>query len=655
MRLLRRFAAAIAEWWRDADPMRRALALLVVSGSLLLFVFHVALPQPQIRTHLRGITEAFDVVVENPDAAAFVIGGMMAVPDTADEGSCVNGLLVPSRGSRLAFARVGTAQLAIAIEAIRAGQDIVARVREDNGAVRDLQGPLRLLWSAACSGEVPDRIPIHGDAAFGRIMRFATLEGDELTGRLSEAHLTMFGQAIEHFLWLIDLPHSLYPIADMALPGGIRVSADRGDDRAAPVWWGLAMIGKEKDGIAIEAMTGARSIVLTMPGADTGDTRFLVGDFFQLASDPNARWVFFLIAVLLALVQLVPVIAPERRHPAPAYVWLAICLTATVPANAEPVRLAPGGQAFGQGWMFTDGAGVCRIVTAAHVIRHAGVLVAPVAVDRLGNELPTAEPLQPDPDVDIAFLTASPARVCPAAGLSESTVDARLAATPQGFLEFLESDSTGTLPLIRRERSLDQDGGRIVAFDRTTPMPRITQGMSGGMIVDSASRPLAVIIETLPDHNRAVAVRVDVAAVLLRAAQATRAPATLRWSVQHGRSADPLRGPDAMREGGSGWAVEPDRGFIVLTIMPAAATRIGGLMLRVDEAGRGRVSAVDVYGTANPSQPPSAWPAIATCGFPAGSSVMRCDFAPRSVAAIRLQLQVSAPRIALGGFALIAP
>ncbi len=658
-------------WFRPSPDRARAWRLVVVllcaAGLFSLLV--ASIPPPELRSTLAGTSERLDVLPSIPDHAAIRVGKLLAESDDeATEGRCVAGLLTPAAGTRITLHREGTEPLVIRLDHARAPDSNapVAFLDTGDGRRNVLTGGHRLRYSDQCPGNAVTRLALQGDVEFGREIRPASPTAEAGVGQLREASLTVFAHAVDEFLGFIRLPPTLYQVLAWQLPAGSRIRAETADFRRKPVWWGLVRVEKDKPGLSFHATTSAQRLVVLLPGADPRRTVVQLGSFRRLAEDPNLLITISLISFAAPLIA-APLLGWLRRlvrrlragdADAPPDRLrggsLALLLLLASPAAAEPVRLRVGGDASGQGWMFTDASGICRIVTAAHVLERDGRLLLPSVTDRTGSELAVSEPLQPDRDVDVAFLIARPARPCASGGLHEATVDSRLAASPQAFLEFLGERSGGTLPLLRRARAMDEDGGRIAVFDRGSADFSIAQGMSGGMVVDRETRPLAVIIGTDPEANRARGVRVDVAAALLRGATTPRQAAALRWSVQHGRSADPQRGPDQLAEGGAGWVVVPDRGFVVVTVMPTEPLRLDGVLLRVEEDARGRIGTVQLFGSADARQPAASWPALAACAFPPGSGVLACDFAPRRVAAIRLQLRVEAPQATLGGLALLA-
>jgi hypothetical protein len=326
-----------------------------------------------------------------------------------------------------------------------------------------------------------------------------------------------------------------------------------------------------------------------------------------------------------------------------------------MPLHAEPVRLRQDGGQFAQGWLFTDHRGVCRIVTAGHVLDQGGKLTAPVAVDGRGREIVTVAPRQPDPRMDIAFLEARPT-ICSTDSLSEADADRRLSESTAAFLEFVGLTEIRTLPLVRRARARDESGGRIVLFEPSVPGSSLTQGISGGAVVDAAGKLLAIVFEVDPARNHAFGVRSDVISVLLRELPAPQQdPSVAGWSTWYGKTVDPQRGVDAIVGGARGWTVEPDRGYVTFGLRFKQPLTIGSVAFRVDEGSRGQVSHVEISGSASATQPTSDWPTIGSCKPPPGSITIFCDFMPRSVHSLRIQARVTSPQVTFSNLTVAAP
>ena len=74
-------------------------------------------------------------------------------------------------------------------------------------------------------------------------------------------------------------------------------------------------------------------------------------------------------------------------------------------ARADIVRLKVGNNLFGQGWMFFDNDGHCKVVTAAHVVRGLdGRIRTTLVVDSYGNGWPAGVPVLLSAEPDIAVL-----------------------------------------------------------------------------------------------------------------------------------------------------------------------------------------------------------------------------------------------------------
>jgi hypothetical protein len=331
------------------------------------------------------------------------------------------------------------------------------------------------------------------------------------------------------------------------------------------------------------------------------------------------------LVVPLALVLLCP--ASERLH-------------------AEPVRLALGGDLSGQGWMFRDRSGVCRIVTAGHNLSSEGKLRAPAAIDASGAEFSTGSPVWPDPTIDIGFLVARPARACPRYGLDADGIDSRLASSPLGFIEVVVNRATDKIAVRLRQRSMDAAGGRILLFDQVDSSA-LMQGISGAAIQDSSGRPLGIEYSKERDDGRLNAVRLDVVAGLLDVRILSAAPADTSyisgWSVQNGRSTDPARGPElSLVRSGEGWSVSTDRGFVMLTVRFKSPQSLSAVTMALSSKGPGGVQDIQVMVPGAGSAQEVRWNIAGRCPVPPGGVALRCAFSQQSaVSDVRVILRTS--------------
>jgi len=694
------FLSGIVERFRGSSRWLRLGAFLLLVVAIMLLAAIYTLPDPVVRSVLRAETEFLRVTVANPAVAGFRVGRMRAIPDAAGTGPCIAGLLTPAAGMEVSLLRVGTGSLVI-----RLGLPETTAVEPDDAATPELmvgtitsaddvpaalRGPHRFVDDAACPQAPTARLAIHGDAEFGREMGLARPTREVAEGYLSEGSLSIFVHSVDSLLGIFRLPSRIYQVQQIAVPAGARLSAMQGPRQPGnPVWWGIARVDPARAGMSIEASTQARNIRLVVPGSESGGSTFRIGDFFHLAEDPNVFWIYTILSAILAMViatstewigRLVDRLAawfrpvepscdlppqappPQAADAAPsgrpgALALLLATTLGTGAAWAEPVRLTVGADEFGQGWMFRDATGGCRIVTAAHVITRGGRLVAPMATDRSGRELPTAAPVQPEPALDLAFLEARPARDCATRGLDNAGAGERLQTAAQGFLEIVGMRNVGTVPLLRRARSMDEDGGRIIVFERALASTSIVQGMSGGAVLDGAGELIGIIIDTDRVDNQARVIRIDVAATLLATRVLSRAPIRPAMiaglTAVHGRTVDPGRSLSQLLEGGAGWEVAPNAGFVVVDVRLDQPRRVSGLRLRVDERARGRVGDVELWGSIAADNPPGNWPPLAVCQFPPGSDELYCRFAPRNVLAMRVQLRSPAGVFSLEAFNLL--
>jgi hypothetical protein len=321
------------------------------------------------------------------------------------------------------------------------------------------------------------------------------------------------------------------------------------------------------------------------------------------------------------------------------------------PLHAEPVRLVLGGDLTGQGWMFRDRSGVCRIVTAGHNVGSDGKLRAPVAIDASGAEFATSTPVWPDPNIDIGFLVARPARACPRYGLDADGIDSRLASSPQGSIVVVQNRATDTIAVRLRQRSMDAVGGRILLFD-PVDSSLLTQGISGAAIQDSSGRPLGIEYSRDREDGRLSAIRLDVVAGLLDvrvlSAAANDVSYISGWSVQNGRSADPARGPEqSLARTGEGWSVLTDRGFVMVTVRFRSPQSLSAISMALSSKDAGSVQDVQVMVPAGAIEE-ARWNIVGRCPVPPGGIALRCAFSQlNAISDVRMVLRTSLERFSL--------
>lgn len=668
------------------------LSTLVVLISVGLFVYLV-LPEPVVRTNLRAHVERFEFEVLDPINASQRISGMKMRNIGDTNFRCVDGLVQPQIGTKIAVSRHDRGQTIFRIE-FGDGRDNDERTTVATFIARDeepqrLIGGLQFSTDSECPGVPPERIAIDGLASFGHEFRPASLTSDVAAGYLSDGKITMFINAIDDFLFFKREPRLIH-VESTIIPAGARVRALATKEASAsiyngPRWTGLATTGQQSREFIVDVYTNAPGVEILLSGATRDQLKLQVSDFTRASKDPNIVAFYSMISSLVLGIGAVlkelavkylgfgktdqPKLYQDKKstpnHSSSrkgasrkASLFLLATLFSSGPlsdADALPVRLTVGDQ-FGQGWMFTDHAGICRIVTAAHVVQRTGGLVAPAATDANGREFPTSNPVQMDANLDIAVLTARPAGPCPSGGLGEATAAERIEQSARATLDFLQRTARGTVHLARRARPIDAQGGGTLVFDRAEGPP-ISQGMSGGAILDGNGRPLAIITHTDAEENRAHAVRVDIIATLIRTrlaqpAQSREANQIAGWAATHGSSVDPARGVDQILAGGLGWGVAPQQGYVTIDIRLGRQRTLRSVSLRINEEARGRIGHLQVFGNTGPQRLDPPPPPIGLCDRTAGATDLHCEFAARPVQNLRLQMRITASPVTLSDLRL---
>lgn len=190
-----------------------------------------------------------------------------------------------------------------------------------------------------------------------------------------------------------------------------------------------------------------------------------------------------------------------------------------VPAIAETVMLSRGDDTFGQGWLFLDGSGNCRIATPRHVLEGAdGTLTTPDLLDSFGRLHPTANPVPADADLDLAFLTVGgpiTQEPCSRDRVQATPLQPIIDRIKQATLEITTPTERQSITVAFRALSRDSEGGKIIALSATDAGASLQKGMSGGTIMYNG-RPIAMLYEVDPDEGIGVALRYDQIAVELQ-------------------------------------------------------------------------------------------------------------------------------------------
>lgn len=208
-----------------------------------------------------------------------------------------------------------------------------------------------------------------------------------------------------------------------------------------------------------------------------------------------------------------------RRLCTAALAGLALSVS-QVPASAETVMLSRGDDTFGQGWLFLDGSGNCRIATPRHVIEAAdGTLTTPDLLDSFGRLHPTANPVPAaDADLDLAFLTVGgpiTQEPCSRDRVQATPLQPIIDRIKQATLEITTPTERQSITVAFRALSRDSEGGKIIALSAIDAGASLQKGMSGGTIMHNG-RPIAMLYEVDPDEGIGVALRYDQIAVELQ-------------------------------------------------------------------------------------------------------------------------------------------
>lgn len=242
-------------------------------------------------------------------------------------------------------------------------------------------------------------------------------------------------------------------------------------------------------------------------------------------------------------------------------------LAALSPASAETVRLNTGGDRFGHGWLFLDQSGRCLVATPAHVVTADKVLFNPILVDSKGRESALTQVAQPDPDIDLAFLTVGGETArdgCSPSRLSSLPLDFVLRGLTEAMLTTTSGGELATIRVLPKAFTIDRDGGLILAFAPADPAETLSQGMSGSAIL-TGDRPLAMLVEVVPELGIGRALRFDaigrLSALYRPAPLPPRPPISdAMVTLLAGSTVDPSHGPDALLHPDQEFQAHPSRG-----------------------------------------------------------------------------------------------
>jgi hypothetical protein len=340
-----------------------------------------------------------------------------------------------------------------------------------------------------------------------------------------------------------------------------------------------------------------------------------------------------------------------RCRPAQRVALASLVIVAPLrPAAADAVRLlVGGGNLFGQGWMFLDTDGHCKVATAAHVVRNLGGHIRAVqVVDAFGRDRPADAPLVLDADFDVAVLpvpSADDPAVCGTGRLSAVGAARRAAEMTGAEIVTTGQSEIVSIPVARRASAMDAAGGGTFSVRPSLPGDLISKGWSGSVVRD-ADGPIGIVIEVSGDQTEARAVRVDVIRRLMAAAapahradpSAPSGPPPAMASLA-GDTLDPASGPQQSLAGsGAAWVVRPSHRVAVLTATFALPRQISVVALGTGNLPPNAVTSLDVDTRAAPSE--ADWTDAIYCQAREGAA-LKCRFLARTVRVVRLVIRTA--------------
>ena len=332
-----------------------------------------------------------------------------------------------------------------------------------------------------------------------------------------------------------------------------------------------------------------------------------------------------------------------------AILALSALLQSAGPTQAETVRVRTE-RGFGHAWLHVSQDGICRIATPAHVVAKAdGTLSDAIVIDRRGFEREALNPVQPDPDVDLAFLdvaTTEKDRICTNSRLGLDRLDARLESWREGFLTTSVEGETRTMRVERRAASMDERAGAVFAVVPMRREDRIVQGMSGSAVLDATAEatPLGLLIEAVEEDNLAIALRFDIVKALASHRTRSEAPRRAEGAILEtaiGATPDPAEGPRNLLRPGALWRVAPVAGRVRVVLRfpePISFSRIE--VERTAAPGALVPDALEI--SIAPLSGAGAFRSVGFCRADPGSERLACRTPP--VTASSLQLTFSGPR-----------
>ena len=251
-----------------------------------------------------------------------------------------------------------------------------------------------------------------------------------------------------------------------------------------------------------------------------------------------------------------------------------IALAASGVARAETVFVRHG-QSLGNGWLFVDIEGRCRLATPAHVAQPGypdGPVAELVALDRRGRTFEAGLGVVPDPVLDLALLEVKPygpGNLCTRSRLGGATLGGAIDTMRQADLEVMGEGGVQR-ETVERVAQARADLASTITVRPVNPGFQLLEGFSGSMVLIDG-RAAAMITNVVPEANVAIALRIDeisrrLGRVAASADTARGADSALRGvQAVSGLTVDLARPPSAST-GPEGWQAEPQTGRVALEL-----------------------------------------------------------------------------------------
>jgi len=317
-------------------------------------------------------------------------------------------------------------------------------------------------------------------------------------------------------------------------------------------------------------------------------------------------------------------------------------LVAARPVMAEVARIQTGPNSFGQGWLYLDQDGQCKILTAAHVVSRDGVPVAALVSDRRGRQLETGVPeiFSKSPDVAVLPVNApAGAEGCSRSRLSQIGIDRRVTSMIDGVIETTGRSETVIVPVDRTASHIDSAGGEIFAV-RPRGDDRVMQGWSGSVVRDRQG-PLGVVFSVDGRSNEAFAVRVDVLGRLKRREE-PKPKASSRFTqvaVSLGETVDPAAGPGGViDQTRPAWIVVPANKRTSIVLSANRAQTFSRVIVEQEPGQAPAIRGLEIEVGLNGSKTGGVFQSIRSCTAVQPKRSMHCNFIDQSRSDVRISI-----------------